>query len=182
MQKRKYGYILLTLLVVSGLAGTPSGNTLSKKERKYVADHMKDTRADVLKSVKELSEAQLNFRAGQDQWTIKECIYHIAISERNLWNMIEATMKLPANPEKRSEIKLTDEELVKMLQDRGFKAKTTEPYEPKNTPYKTLDEALTDFKINRASNIKYVKALQKNSGITLHRCLLGGGIASSFAR
>jgi DinB family protein len=158
MQKRKYGYILLTLLVVSGLAGTPSGNTLSKKERKYVADHMKDTRADVLKSVKDLSEAQLNFRPGQDQWTVKECIYHIAISENNLWNMIEATMKAPANPEKRSEIKMTDEQLVKMLQDRSFKVKTVEQFEPKNTPYKSLDEALTNFKINRASHIKYVKS------------------------
>ena len=158
MQKRKYGYILLTLLVVSGLAGTPSGNTLSKKERKYVADHMKDTRADVLKSVKDLSEAQLNFRPGQDQWTVKECIYHIAISEKNLWNMIEVTMKAPANPEKRSEIKMTDEQLVKMLQDRSFKVKTVEKFEPKNTPYKSLDEALTDFKINRASHIKYVKS------------------------
>src|SRR5688572_5566723 len=138
MQKRKYGYILLTLLVISGLAGTPSGNTLSKKERKYAADQMKDSRADVLKSIKELSEAQLNFRAGKDQWTIKECIYHIAISERNLWNLIEATMELPANPEKRSEIKLTDEELVKMMNDRSFKVKTKEQVEPKNTPYKTL--------------------------------------------
>ena len=158
MQKRKYGYILLTLLVISGLAGTPSGNTLSKKERKFAIEQMKDSRADVVKSVKDLTEAQLNFRPGQDQWTIKECIYHIAISERNLGNLIEATMKSPANPEKRSEIKLTDEELVRRIQDRSFKVKTKEQFEPKNTPYKNLDEALTDFKINRVSHIKYVKS------------------------
>lgn len=158
MQKRKYGYILLTLLVISGLAGTPSGNTLSKKERKFAVEQMKDSRADVVKSVKDLTEAQLNFRPGQDQWTIKECIYHIAISERNLGNLIEATMKSPANPEKRSEIKLTDEELVRRMQDRSFKVKTKEQFEPKNTPYKNLDEALTDFKINRISHIKYVKS------------------------
>lgn len=158
MQKRKYGYILLTLLVTSGLAGTPSGNTLSKKERKYAVEQMKDSRAELLKSVKDLTEAQLNFRPGQDQWTIKECLYHIAISERKLWNLIETTMKSPANPEKRSEIKLTDEELVKMMQDRSFKVKTNEQFEPKNTPYKNLDEALTDFKINRVSHIKYVKS------------------------
>ena len=158
MQKRKYGYILLTLLVISGLAGTPSDNTLSKKERKYVVDLMKDTRADVLKSIKDLSEAQLNFKSAKDQWSVKECVYHIAISEKNLWNMIETSMKTPANPEKRSEIKVTDEQLVKMLQDRSFKVKTVEQFEPKNTPYKSLDEALTDFKINRASHIKYVKS------------------------
>src|SRR5687767_12136585 len=158
MQKRKYGYILLTLLVVSGLAGTPSGNTLSKKERKYAIEQMKDTRADVLRSVKDLTEAQLNFRPGRDQWTIKECIYHIAISERNLWNIFEATMKSPANPEKRSEIKMTDEQLVKRMQDRSSKVKTTERFDPKNTPYKNFDEALTDFKINRVSHIKYVKS------------------------
>ena len=158
MRKRKYGYILLTLLVVSGLAGTPSDNAISKKERKFAADHMKESKSDVSKSVKGLSEAQLNFRAGTDKWTIKECVYHIAISEKNIWSMMfEPTLKAAANPEKRSEIKMTDEQLVKTLEDRSFKVKTNEKFEPKNTPYKSLDEALADFKAARTEHIKYIK-------------------------
>jgi hypothetical protein len=66
-------------------------------------------------------------------------------------------MKAPANPEKRAEIKMSDEQVIKTLQDRSFKAKTPEQFEPKNTPYKSLDEALNDFKTTRADHIKYVK-------------------------
>lgn len=72
--------------------------------------------------------------------------------------MMEATMKAPANPEKRSEIKMTDEQLIKMMEDRSFKVKTMAAFEPVNTPYKSLDEAVEAFKSRRAEHIKYMKS------------------------
>ena len=158
MLKRTMGRSLLTLLVITGLAGTINNNSLSKTERKTAISLMKDTKADVLKSVKGLSEAQLNFKAAPDKWSVKECVYHIAISEKNLWDMMEGAMKTQANPEKRSEIKVTDEQLIKMMEDRSFKVKTTAPLEPVNTPYKSLDEALEAFKSRRMDHIKYMKS------------------------
>lgn len=152
------GRSLLTLLVITGLAGTINDNSLSKVERKSAISLMKETKADALKSVRGLSEAQLNFKAAADKWSVKECMYHIAISEKNLWDMMEATMKAPANPEKRSEIKTTDEQLVKMMEDRSFKVKTVSAFEPVNTPYKSLDEAIDAFKSRRAEHIKYMKS------------------------
>jgi hypothetical protein len=158
MLKRTKGLWLLSLLVITGLAGTLNSGSISKKERKTAVSLMKDTRADLIRDVKGLSEAQLNFKTAPDRWSVKECVYHIAISEKNLWDMIESAMKAPANPEKRSDIKMTDEQLVKMMEDRSFKVKTVEPFEPKNTPYKTLDEALEDFKQRRADHIKYLRS------------------------
>ena len=67
MLKRTMGRSLLTLLVITGLAGTINDNSLSKTERKTAIGLMKDTKADVLKSVKGLSEAQLNFKAAPDK-------------------------------------------------------------------------------------------------------------------
>jgi PHP family Zn ribbon phosphoesterase len=157
MLKRTMGRSLLTLLVITGLAGTIKDLTLSKKERKTAVSLMKDTKAEVLKSVKGLSESQLNFKAAPDKWSVKECMYHIAISEKNLWDLMENTMKAQANPEKRSEIKMTDEQLIKMMEDRSFKVKTQEAFEPKNTPYKSLDDALDAFKSLRMDHIKYLK-------------------------
>src|SRR5258706_10902448 len=142
MLKRTKGRLLLTLLVITGLAGTLKESSISKKERKSVIGLMKDTKADVLKSVKGLSETQLNFKASPDRWSVKECTYHIAISEKNLWDLLEGTMKAPANGEKRSEIKVTDDQLINMIGDRTTKVKTIAPFEPVNTPYKSQDEAL----------------------------------------
>jgi uncharacterized damage-inducible protein DinB len=157
-KKRKYGYILLASLIISGLAGTPTDNSLTKKERKFATEHLKATKTDVVKAVKGLSEAQLNYRSAPEKWTVRECVYHIAISEKNLWGMLESSLKSAANPEKRSEIKMTDEQLVKMMEDRSSKFKTAESFEPKNTPYKSLDEALSYFKDARADHIKYLKS------------------------
>jgi hypothetical protein len=157
MRKSKYGYLLLVLLVATGLAGTITSTSITNKERKYAAVLMKDTKADLIKSVKELSENQLNFKAGADKWSVKECVFHIALSEKNLWDIVEASLKQPANPEKRSEIKMTDEQLVKMMEDRSFKVKTSEPFEPKNATWKTIDEALDYFKDLRVEHIKYIK-------------------------
>ncbi len=158
MLKRTMGRSLLTLVIITGLAGTINNSSISKKERKSAISLMKDTRGDVLKSVKGLSVSQLNFRASPERWTIKECVFHIAISEKNLWDMLETTLKAPANPEKRSEIKVTDEQFISMLQDRTNKFKTNEAFEPKNTPYQSLEEALEAFKGWRADHIKYLKS------------------------
>jgi len=157
MGRSKYGYLLLALLVITGLAGTLTSTSITSKERKFAAGSLKDTKNDVLKSVAALSTAQLDFKAAPDKWSVKECVYHIAISERNLWDLLQATLKQPANPEKRSEIKWTDEQLIKVMEDRSNKVKTQASFEPVNTPYKTLDEALESFKAARAEHIKYIK-------------------------
>jgi DinB superfamily len=157
MLKRTKGLLLLTLLVITGLAGTLNDSSLSKKERKTATSLMKSTKMDVFNAIKGLSDAQLNFKPAPDRWSIKECVYHIAITEKNLWEVIENGMKAPANSEKRSEIRMTDEQLIKGVEDRTAKIKTKEVLEPKNTPYKSLEEALTDFKSSRADHIKYMK-------------------------
>ncbi len=151
------GRLLLTLVVITGLAGTINVTSISKHERKVSVTLMKDTRAEVLKSVKGLSAAQLNYRIAPDRWSVKECMYHIAISEKNLWALLENAMKSPANPDKRSEIKMSDEELISVIESRANKVKTSEPFEPKNTPYKSIGEAVEAFRSMRTEHIKYMK-------------------------
>lgn len=163
MPRRKtYHYLLLLFIVFSGLAGTPTDDVLSKKERKFAAEHMKMTKSDLLEAVKGLNESQLDYKPAPDKWSVKECVYHIAISEKNLWAMLEKSMKEPAAPEKRKELKMTDEQVVKRVEDRTNKTKTSAPFEPQSTGYKTFDEAINDFKLNRTAHIKYMKATSED--------------------
>jgi hypothetical protein len=157
MRRSKYGYLLLALLVITGLAGTITSTSPTSKERKFASNHLKDTKAYVMNSVRRLSPSQLDFKTAPDRWSIKECVYHLAISEKNFWQIIDAAMKQPPNPEKRSEIKLTDEQVIAMVEDRNKKVKTKESLEPKNAPFRTLDEALESFKSSRTEHIKYLK-------------------------
>jgi hypothetical protein len=158
MRRSKYGYLLLALLVITGLAGTITSTSITSKERKFAASHLKDTKGgDVLKSIKGLSRAQLDFKTAPGKWSIKECVCHIAVSERILWQTLENAMNQPANPEKRSEIKLTDEQIVHIVQNRSKKIKFSEKLDPKITAHNNLDEAIDNFKSLRAEHIKYMK-------------------------
>ena len=158
MLKRTMGRLLLTSLVITGLAGTIDDNSISKKERKYAIGLMKETRDEAINSIRNLSEAQLNYKAAPEKWSVKECMYHIAGAEKLLWGMFESNMKGAANPEKRSEIKVTDEQFVKMVQDRSNKLQAPEPIQPKNTGFTSITEAIEDFKKNRGEHIKYLKS------------------------
>jgi len=163
MPRRKtYNYLLLLFIVFSGLAGTPTDDVLSKKERKFAAENMKNTKAGLQDAVKGLSATQLTFKTSADKWSVQECVYHIAISEKTLWAMLETSMKAGPTPEKKKDLKVTDEQVIKMVGDRTNKVKTFPPLEPQNTPYKSLDEALNDFKTTRVAHIKYIKATSED--------------------
>jgi hypothetical protein len=157
MLKRTKGRLLLTLLVITGLAGTINDTAISGKERKTAAVLMKETKADLFKSVKHLSAVQLDYKTSAESWSVKECVYHIATTEKTLGKLLEMSMKGPANPEKRALIKLSDEEFIKRIESREKKVKTSEALEPKNASYKSLEEALADFKLQRTAHIKYVR-------------------------
>ena len=146
---------------VIGKAQT-TGKQLTTQEREYAIKLSKDTESGVVNSVKGLSAAQLKFKASPEKWSVEECVKHIAASETNLWAMVEKSLKQPANPEKRSEIKFTDEQLVKAVEDRTQKSKTFEALEPANSPFKTLDEALTSFKQNREKLIAFIKSTNQD--------------------
>jgi hypothetical protein len=131
---------------------------ISKKERSYAAKLLKDTEKDLKDQLKGLSEAQLKFKPAPDRWSIEECVKHIAASEGMFWEMMEGTIKATANPEKRGEISVTDEQLVQKIEDRTNKVKTTEKLMPENISFKDTDEAFESFKKKRDNLIEYVKS------------------------
>ena len=163
MPRRKtYHYLLLLFIVFSGLAGTPTDDVLSKKERKFAAENMKNTKVELQDAIKGLSAAQLTYKVAPDKWSIQECIYHIAVAEKTLWAMLETSMKAGPTPEKKKDLKVTDEQVIRIVEDRTNKVKTFPPLEPQNTPYKSLDEAINDFKSTRTARIKYIKATSED--------------------
>lgn len=157
MLKRTKGYVLLTLLVITGLAGTLNNTTLSNKERKFAITYLKETKNDILNATKDLSDAQLNFKPGPDRWSVKECVQHIALAEKGLWSMVETSMKQSANSDKRSEITFTDDGLINKITDRTNKVKNVEPMMPDNAAWPTFEATLHAFKDQRDNLIQYVK-------------------------
>lgn len=148
-------FMLVSLVALTSFVADPA--TISKKERKTATKFLKGSEKHALKTVSKLSEAQLKFKPSADQWSVEECMMHIAASEKMLWGMTEGVINAPANPEKRTEIKWSDEDVMKNVADRTTKVKTFAPLQPENTGFKTLAEATASFTENREKLIAYAK-------------------------
>ena len=154
--------LLLLLPLVGFMNFSVSDSVLTKKERKFAKEHLKETKKDLIKTVDGLSAAQLSFKPDTSRWSVEDCLKHIAMAEMGLWKTTQDGLSKPPNPEKRSEIKMTDEQLVKAVQDRSSKFQTSEPLQPQNTPFKSAAEALASFKENRNKLIDYIDMTQED--------------------
>jgi hypothetical protein len=137
-----------------------SGDTLSKKERKFAVNLLRDTQKEIGESVQGLSDMQLAFKPAADKWSVEDCLKHIAIAEQMIRGMVDEAVKQPLNPEKRVNIKATDEEIIKNTEDRSKKGQTMDPMKPENTPFKSAADALESFNGNREKLIGYINNTQ----------------------
>ena len=149
---------LLFMVAILSLVAFQAEPTLSKKERKTATSFLKDSEKNLMKTLGNLTDEQLKFKPAPDKWSVQDCMMHIAASEKMLWGMADQSIKGTANPEKRSEIKWTDEQVMKNLEDRSVKVKTFAPLEPLNTGFQNIDEAIASFRENRGKLIDYVKS------------------------
>ncbi|HEY0653687.1 MAG TPA: DinB family protein [Chryseosolibacter sp.] len=135
---------------------TTPDKTLTKAERQAATKILEETKADIIKKVTGLSAAQLNFKATPESWSVAECVEHIAISESNIFAFCQTSLKEPADPSKRSEVKFTDEAVVQMITDRSSKIKASEAFVPSGK-FGTFEGSLMAFKQKRDDHINYVK-------------------------
>lgn len=157
MKKIAVFFALVAMVSFTGLS-----DHLTEKERKFASDFLTGTRDTLVDITKNLSEEQLKYKTAPDRWSVEDCVKHIAAAESGLWKMADSIINSPANPEKRSEIKNSDEKVIAMITDRSFKAQAPEPLKPQNTPFKTYGEAINSFTENRDKLIKYVNSTDKD--------------------
>lgn len=147
-------FLLIPVLLLMNF--TPVTPELTSAERQVVLDYLKSTKDDLVKSVKGLSEEQLNFKSSPESWSVAECVEHIAISETNLFGMIMGTLKEEANPARRSEIKIADDAVFKSITDRSYKVQTQEAFKPTGK-FGSFKATVKEFTSKRDETIKYIK-------------------------
>lgn len=153
--------LLLTLMSVAILGNVVTAQSLTKDERSKAINHMKETQSELVASVKGLSEAQLNYKASDDAWSIAECMEHIAISENNIFGIVEMTLQNDPDPSLRSEVAMGDDQLLGLIQSREQKVKTRKEFEP-TKKYGDFNGSMAEFKTKRKSNMKFVKATEED--------------------
>lgn len=150
--------LLICLAVIAASAFAPAPNSLTKEERDKATQFLTATKEGVADAIKGLSDAQLKFKPAPDKWSIEDCVKHIAVTETMLWQMTNGNITAPANPEKRADIKWSDDDVMKNITDRSNKVKTSAPMEPQNAGFATLEDALKSFIENRGKLVDYVNS------------------------
>lgn len=154
---RKISFFLIALICCS-FTSSPS---LTETERSFAVKHLTETKAYLENAIKGLTEEQMKFKPSAERWSIAECLEHIANTETLVYGSITNSLTQPANPEKRSEIKVTDEELLTKLVDRSGKAKAPEILKPTGK-YGTAKEIIDAFMEQRNKEIEFVQTTKED--------------------
>ena len=157
MRRRKTGYILLALLVITGLAGTYH-SSLSTKERKTAISYLKETKNLLLTTVDGLSKAQLDFKPAADKWSIRQCIEHLVITEKNTSEIALRNLQQPSEPARRNEIAIKDEEIIQEITQPSLQPLSAASIpQPVTRHINTNGRHIDEFKSLREKNINFLK-------------------------
>jgi hypothetical protein len=146
----------IILIAIAVMSFDKPAAELTDSERTYAVQLLQETQEEIIKKVSGLSSEQYNFKADANTWSVAECVEHIAISEDNIFGFCQASLQQPADPSKRSEVKMSDEAIVEMAVDRSQKRKANETFKPTGK-FGSFEVTLAEFKNKRDNNIAYVK-------------------------
>jgi hypothetical protein len=170
---------LLSIVLIS--LSTSIETSITDAERKYLIEFMTKTKQRLLKDVKGLTAVQLNFKPDSTRWSVAECVEHIILTENSNFNRVSEALKAEADPSKRNQITLKDEDILKRYSDRSNKRQTSEVLTPKSH-FGSYEAALKEFVAKRDANIEFVKTTKDDlrnrtttysfGTIDLYQCLL----------
>ena len=172
----KKAFLLLLLPVLCSSFSFTVYKEISQAERKFAVDHLNKTRTDLINAVKDLSEAQLNFKADTNRWSVLECVQHITLASPGILGLMQGTLKTPNDSNFKASF--SDEQFIKMIEDRSHKAQAPEPFKPVHSTYKNLNETLQVFNKGRDSLITYVNTT--NDDLRNHVAKLPFGNADAY--
>lgn len=131
------------------------GGPITKMDRKKALDSFKSSQKKLLQAVNGLSEEQLHFKPDETTWSIAECVEHIAISEQNLFGLLQMIVAEPAELDTKPA--MSDEQLMQAISSRNQKVKTRKEFEPTNK-FGSYKASLKSFKEFRSNNINFTKS------------------------
>jgi len=155
MRTKSLAAVLMALVLMAG-ATAASAQEVTQAEKDKALQYLESTKKNVLEATKGLSEAQWNFKAGPDRWSVAQVVEHIAASEDFIRGMVvEKVMTAPAGEAGR-DLKKTDDGVLAMVPDRTHKAQAPEPLVPTNR-FGSPESSIKHFVESRATTEDFLK-------------------------
>ncbi len=145
--------LAMGLLVVAPTMTAATG--MSDDDREHLLVHFQMTTQMVAEQVRGLSQAQLEYKATPDRWSIRECVSHLAVAEPDYWRELMESVKAPPDMKGKTS-SASDADIMWYGIDRVVHTKTGGGHEKVDT-YKDVNEALAKFQALRSTMIEYIK-------------------------
>ena len=119
--------------------------------------YLTTTRDQVIAETEKLSDAQWNFKAGPDRWSVGEVVEHLALAESFLAEARQKAMAgPPATTEQLAKAKGQDAVILKVIPDRTQKAQAPEPIQPKQR-LGPREKVMDAYRSRRATTLAYAQ-------------------------
>ncbi|MFA7445961.1 MAG: DinB family protein [Flavobacteriaceae bacterium] len=125
-------------------------------DKAFVINYYGETFDNLKKNTAGLTQDQMHFKPSEESWSISQCLEHIILTENMIFGMIQETMEMPENPERKAEIKFSDKEIMAMVIDRSEKYKAPEMLITKGK-YEDWKTAMEDFSAQRNEILSFIK-------------------------
>lgn len=143
---------------MENLSSGPVTGPVTDAEREYVVTALETTKQLLHDTVDGLTNAQLTFKPDANRWSIAECIEHIVLVERGLFRAIQHGMSQAAEPEKRSEIRMSDVDVIKAARSRAGRLAAPTPFMPTGK-YGDTAATMALFDQIRTTDIDFAKTV-----------------------
>jgi len=146
----------LTALLLSAILAFAADPKMTDAERAKALQLLADTETEFLTSIEGLTDAQWNYRAAPEKWSIGQTAEHIMLSETLIFSAVGGTMQTPADADWEAKTGAKAALLEAALPDRSQKVTAPEPLQP--TSKVTHEEIVERYKAARAKTIAFTKS------------------------
>ncbi|HLK68243.1 MAG TPA: DinB family protein [Bryobacteraceae bacterium] len=145
----------IRLLSLVAMAMRLSAAGMTAEDREHLLVHFEMTGQVLASEIRGLSQAQLEYRAAPDRWSIRECVSHLAVAEPDYWRDLRNAAKAAPDMMNKKSVN-SDADIMWYGIDRVEHTKTGGGHEKVET-YKDIQEAMSRFQTLRATMIDYIK-------------------------
>lgn len=146
---------------VKNVSHEVNGGTKKENGKAFLTDYFRQTYEALEQSVAGLTAEQLNYKQSADKWSINQCLEHMVLTERMLFDEAKKGMQAPASPKRRKDVKVADEDVIKGISDRSHKVKAPDALVGKGK-YSDVQQALSELKADRKFVYDYLNTRPLN--------------------
>lgn len=100
------------------------GMSLTRDEREFAAEYLVFTKKMLIDSLAGLSKLQMEVRPRPFQWSIAECVGHLALAGDHAWKVLQDLLLQPPTPEKQAQVRVRVKQIMVIMTDRNRKLQT----------------------------------------------------------